>query len=123
MGGQMIKLCKSLSMVYNEEQFADLIKNEVKAAMKEFLTEKESTIFSTTQKGITNLRYLTRSQVKEYLNIGVSTVDYWARIGKLNKINYKGSPRFDKLEIDAEIKILCKYNKDKAIQSIQNDLQ
>lgn len=45
-------------------------------------------------------RYLTRKQVALYLNIGLSTVDLWSKLGKLRKIYMDGSVRFDREEID-----------------------
>jgi excisionase family DNA binding protein len=49
-------------------------------------------------------RYLTIKEVAEYLSIGISTVHHWDKEGKLKKHYIKGSPRFDKYEIDQEIK-------------------
>jgi len=49
-------------------------------------------------------RYLTVKEVSEYLSIGVSTVHYWVKEGKLKKHYIKGSPRFDKYEIDRDLK-------------------
>ncbi len=110
-------------MFYNTDQFADFIKKEIKAAMKEFLSEKESCLLTTNSRPEKS-RYLRREQVSDYLGIGLSTVDLWARIGKLNKIDYKGSPRYDILEIDAQINNLRKYNngKNHSFHS-KNDLQ
>jgi len=104
-------------MFYNSGQFADFLKTEVKAAIKEFFAEKGSSLFST--KSLPDhSRYLTRSQVATYLGIAVSTVDYWARIGKLNKIDLSGSPRFDKSEIDANINTFRKYNRPNTTYSL-----
>lgn len=49
-------------------------------------------------------RMLTRKQVSSYLSIGLSTVDYWSRIGKLRKVKIGNSTRFDKKEIDKALK-------------------
>ncbi|NNF32819.1 MAG: helix-turn-helix domain-containing protein [Saprospiraceae bacterium] len=65
--------------------------DEIQEVIKRILEEKEETS-----------RYLTRKQVAQYLNIGLSTVDYWARIGKLHKIRIDGSVRFDKHQIDTD---------------------
>ena len=52
----------------------------------------------------TKKRFLTINETAEYLSIGKSTVHYWVKIGKLKKHYIKGSPRFDKEEIDNELK-------------------
>ena len=74
----------------------------VKQALKEFYVDggHDSTNHSTLT---ADSRWLTRKQVANYIGISLSTVDYWASIGKLNKIYIDGSTRFDKQEIDASI--------------------
>ncbi|MBK7370452.1 MAG: hypothetical protein IPJ09_03260 [Saprospiraceae bacterium] len=79
------------------EQLVDCLIAKFKAAIEEVLIEKESES-PTSKLDLGNTRYLTRIQVSKYLNIGLSTVDLWARIGKLNKLDLDGSPRFDRQE-------------------------
>lgn len=73
---------------FNEEKLQEelqVLKDEILQAIKQ--NREES-------------RYLTRKQVAQYLNIGLSTVDYWTRLGKLTKIRVNGSIRFDKRDVD-----------------------
>lgn len=88
----------------------DLIHNEVKAAFKEAITELG--IHSNRSFIPTPLsRYLSRKQTAEYLDIGLSTVDYWARIGKLHKVFIEDAPRFDREEIDKSFSELKKFKR------------
>lgn len=49
-------------------------------------------------------RYLTRKETAVYLGLAKSTVDLWSRQGKLTKIYFGKSVRFDREEIDAILK-------------------
>ena len=69
----------------------DLLHDELQAVKQELLQE--------IRKSKEGPRYLTRKEVAQYLSCGLSTVDYWSRIGKLNKIHIDGTVRFDKQEI------------------------
>lgn len=77
-----------------EDHIRAIIQEEV-GGLKQFITDA-----LTRRKDPEEVRYLTRSQVAKYLSIGLSTVDYWAKIRKLNKVVVNGSVRFDKVEID-----------------------
>lgn len=43
--------------------------------------------------------YLTRTQVKEYLNCSMATVDNYSRTGLLKKVYINGLPRFKRDEV------------------------
>jgi excisionase family DNA binding protein len=75
-----------------------LVRQEINAAI-EPITKKLKADEAFKEK-----RYLTIKEVAEYLSIGVSTVHYWVKEGKLKKHYIKGAPRFDKYEIDQEVK-------------------
>ncbi len=104
------------------EQLADFIQNVVKAAMTEFMDEHE---FNMMNRSLiyNDARYLTRHQVSQYLGIGLSTVDYWAKNGKLNKLKIDGSVRFDKAEIDESIKTLRKYRRVNSYSSTSKSIR
>ena len=110
---------------FDFNQFSDFIKTEVKNALKECLQSEglnlvsHQSVFSPKE----DVRYLTRKQVSCYLGIGLSTVDYWARIGKLKKQEYQKSIRFDKLEIDACIRGLKTYQRPNSNFSSKSQIQ
>ena len=97
-------------MFYTPSQMSDFIQDEVKTALHAFFQENPTLNLLSTNSGYQNCRFLTRKQVSQYLGIGLSTVDYWARIGKLTKVHLDGSIRFDKEAIDQSIRGLKKYS-------------
>lgn len=89
-----------------EDQIRTIIQEEFDE-LKQFISKQLSS-----QKDPDERRYLTRSQMAKYLSIGVSTVDYWSKTGKLRKVQIKGQVRFDKVEVDASIQqgVLSRYS-------------
>ena len=94
-------------MIFTEDDFRLIVRSEVREAIQEVLVKQLPQLQSRNE--FKDTRYLTRRQVAKYLGIGLSTVDYYARCGKLKKIFIKGSPRFDKEEIDKSISTIKKY--------------
>lgn len=72
----------------------------IRSLLKEELEPLKNEILQSMKMQREESRYLTRKQVAQYLNIGLSTVDYWTRLGKLTKIRVNGSIRFDKRDVD-----------------------
>ena len=79
-----------------ESQIATLLEE-----LQSFRSELKSVLELKHGTGSEDARYLTRTQVAKYLSIGISTVDYWCRTGKLKKHKHGKSVRFDRQEIDA----------------------
>lgn len=77
-----------------------IIQNIIQA---EFATLKEELV-ELIQKQSSPQRYLTRKETAVYLGLAKSTVDLWSRQGKLTKIYFGKSVRFDREEIDAILK-------------------
>ena len=77
-----------------------MIVNIIREVLQEELSILKGDILESIQTSKETSRYLTRKQVAQYMNIGLSTVDYWSRLGKLTKIQIDGSVRFDKVELD-----------------------
>lgn len=98
-------------MLLTENEFLDLIHVEVKSAFKEAMKDLGIQMDRTFHP-FPQTRYLTRKQVADYLGIGLSTVDYWARIGRLNKVFIEDTPRFDKEEIDKGFSKLKKFSRE-----------
>jgi len=74
-----------------------MIRQEVTHALEPIVNHLKA------QKKFEEKRYFTIKETAKYLGIGVSTVHYWVKIGKLRKHYIKGSPQFDKKEIDADL--------------------
>lgn len=78
---------------------------KLKELVHEEFQQMKGDILSEIRKSESESRYLTRKDVARYMNCGLSTVDYWARTGKLQKINIDGTVRFDKVVIDELLKV------------------
>ena len=98
-----------IQMFINDEDFKDFVRTEIREAIEEVLMKQLPQLQSRNE--FKDTRYLTRRQVSKYMGIGLSTVDYYARCGKLKKIFIKGSPRFDKEEIDKSFSSIKKYRR------------
>ena len=68
--------------------------------LREELEFQKAEILESIERSQEKSRYMTRKEVAKYLSIGLSTVDYWSGIGKLEKIEISGTVRFDKNQID-----------------------
>ena len=97
-------------MLLKDNEFMDLLHSEVKAAIKEAITEMGIPLGRSSNHSPQS-RYLTRRQVSDYLGIGLSTVDYWTKLDKLHKIFIDGAPRFDREEIDKSFSDLKKFKR------------
>ncbi len=97
-------------MLLISNEFKDLIHCEVKLALKEAITELGIQL-SRSSNNSPPSRYLTRRQLADYLGIGLSTVDYWTKIGKLHKIFIDEAPRFDRELIDKSFSKLKKFKR------------
>lgn len=109
--GMVVSWIKSLNYrhmtnfeILNEEALAAMIRRETLAAIQEYFEARQGHDSSPPKP-----RYLSRREVAEYLSIGLSTVDYWARIGRLKKIKVGRSVRFDRQELDESLQKLQKY--------------
>lgn len=90
--------------ILNQDALASLIRREALAAIKEyFQTHRELDIHDSKS------RYLSRREVANYLSIGLSTVDFWVRTGRLDKIKVGRAMHFDRNELDASLEKLRKY--------------
>jgi len=77
-----------------------MIENIIKNAIHEEFDQLKKELLESMENATEKQRYMTRKDVANYLGIGLSTVDYWSRLGKLKKVNIGGSIRFDKVELD-----------------------
>lgn len=89
-------------------QMKDFVQNEVRIAVNEAIDNLGLTRASQLPPGV---RFLTRKQTAMYLGIKVKTVDKWAANGKLKRSYIKGSPRFDREEIDRSFNDLQRYKR------------
>lgn len=98
-------------MVINISFIRNLIKNEVMEALQDFASENPH-LFQSNSTSMPEMgRFLTRHQTAKYLGISLSTVDLWARTGKLQKLVFNNSVRFDRYQIDEDWDSLAKYRK------------
>ncbi len=76
------------------------MKKYLKQILQEEMKVFKEEILQTIKQDRELSRYLTRKQVAQLMSIGLSTVDYWARLGKLTKLRIHGTIRFDREQIN-----------------------
>jgi len=82
--------------MFDEIEFRELIRQAVQSALEEKIDDLRSALLET------NSMYMTRRDVSQELRIGMSTVDYWVRAGRLRKHKLgKGAVRFLREEVEA----------------------
>jgi len=74
-------------------------------SIKELLSKHLENIFMLIKELTNERQFLTRKDVARLIGISLSTVDYWARTGKITKHYVGTSVRFSRSEILSKFKI------------------
>lgn len=85
--------------MFSEDIFRKVIREEVATALEDKIQELLKT------RPTPSPKMMTRHQVAKELGIGLSTVDYWTRTGRLTKVQVgKRAVRFERARIEELIK-------------------